>query len=68
MLEKEVVVAQRKWEVPPVKTSDEQLLLQASACRIIPDSVKLGIIWCTANKALIAAQTSADFCTSLFAF
>lgn len=43
------------------KTSDEQLLLQASACRIMPD---VKSIWCTANKALTATQTSAAFCTS----
>lgn len=66
MLEKEVV-AQVKWEVPLVKNSDEQLLLQASACKNMPDT-NFAPIWCIANKALISIQTSADFCTSfLFA-
>lgn len=71
MLEKEEkeeeVVVQMKWEVPLVKTSDEQLLLQASACRNMPDE-NFASIWCTAKKALVSIQTSADFCTSfLFA-
>lgn len=56
-----------KWEVPLVKTSEEQLLLQASACRNMPDK-NIASIWCSANKAVVSIQTSADFWTSfLFA-
>jgi len=56
-----------KWDIPLVKTSDEQFLLPASACRNTPDE-NLASIWCTANRALVGIQTSADSHTSfLFA-